>query len=72
MHSMGCRVTELPFFWCPRCGTIKPCDDTPAVVPLLVERCREFQANMKDYRGPMLEWKRTGIAESINTPEERP
>ena len=26
MHAMGCRTTDRPFYWCPRCGTTKTCD----------------------------------------------
>ena len=48
MTALGCRVTDKPFFVCPRCGTTKTCNgDTPMepviVVPELVRRCRQFE-----------------------------
>jgi predicted RNA-binding Zn-ribbon protein involved in translation (DUF1610 family) len=33
MHAMGCKVTASDFHWCPRCGTIKPCEEQEAVAP---------------------------------------
>ena len=35
MSLLGCRFTEHPAYWCPNCGTLKPCDFnfvTPATV----------------------------------------
>ena len=60
------------FWWCPRCGTIRT-DSAGAFddVPKLVNSCREFAANMKDYHATMLEYRRVGITESINVPAER-
>jgi hypothetical protein len=38
MTAFGCRVSDRPFHHCANCGTAKPCDDTPFLVPILVER----------------------------------
>lgn len=73
-------------YHCPRCGTIQHgnqfVDAPPRIyVPKLVERCREFIAEVGDdkkhCRGffPIdvkQHWHRLGIAESINKPEDRP
>lgn len=69
---------ERSIYWCPRCGTLRSVlfeheDDS---VPFLISRCREFQRNhlaeatinSHDYRA----WRRLGIEESINVPDERP
>jgi hypothetical protein len=38
MLVFGCRVSELPFHWCPNCGTLNTCDrDAPFVVPVLIQ-----------------------------------
>lgn len=26
-HAMGCKVSSDTFYWCPRCGAIKPCTE---------------------------------------------
>jgi len=60
-------------YFCPRCGTLKV--EGTIVVPALVERCRKFEKNhlaehtvsAKDFRA----WTGLGIAESINTPDNR-
>ncbi len=72
MQQLGCCTdTGLKFFWCPRCGTLKPCD-TEAAAPALVSFCRRYeQAVMIDGAPPTLNWERMGIAESINVPRER-
>lgn len=65
MHGMGCKVTGSTFYWCPRCGTIKPCEEE-AVQPALVGRLKDYQAGL--YGRCALharEWERLGIAESI-------
>lgn len=81
LHAMGCKVTDSTFFWCPRCGSIKPCDNELAT-PALVERCRklyrEFMEHIeaeKDARVAEIFkslWQWLGIEESINVPEDRP
>jgi len=75
MHSMGCRTTDLPFFWCPRCGTIKTCDAVVGV-PALPERCRRFRDLAENGMGlspaSAALWHRLGIAEAINLPQDRP
>lgn len=71
MHQMGCRSTDLPFFWCPRCGTIKTCDATVGV-PVLIDRCRKFgESLIGECAEHTFQWKQLGIAESINVPTER-
>ena len=80
MHKLGTEDT-VDFFWCPRCGSIKRTGwggfEEP---PKLVERCREFIAEMGDdvkhSRGffPVdvkKVWHRLGIGESILPPEQR-
>jgi len=72
MTPLGCKVTDKTFFWCPRCGTIKPCEDAEATAPTLVTRCRKFEAMYLRGSDEMsLEWNTLGIAESIHLPEER-
>lgn len=77
MTPMGCKVTDKTFYWCPRCGTIKPCEEQEAVTPALVERCREFEKTTTrvgsvDEDQLSYQWNHLGIAESINPPENRP
>lgn len=60
-------------FWCPRCGTLNTGDSVSS--PLLLKRCRDFERAMRnkfdDDPADMEKWKRLGIAESINKPEDR-
>lgn len=68
-HTMQCVSTGI--FWCPRCGTIQ--NDT-VFVPMLIERCREFYAllPLPSVSGDVGKlWRRLGIEESINVPENR-
>lgn len=30
MAILGCKITDSPFYWCPRCGTIKTCEGDTA------------------------------------------
>ena len=59
-------------FWCERCGTLKRPDET-VYVPRLVESCRDFaEKALPAKRGALwVWWENLGIAESINTPENR-
>lgn len=79
MQSLGMmEMSAIRYFWCPRCGTLKSerCGHDFIESPKLVERCREFGKNhlaehtvsIKDFKA----WTGLGIAESINTPEDRP
>lgn len=71
MTGFGCKVTDKTFFWCPRCGTIKPCEDA-ATAPALVERCREFCETLKGECAMHAHaWKQVGIAEAIDPPRSR-
>jgi hypothetical protein len=65
MHKAGCQTTDLPFFWCPRCGTFRLCDgDNHA--PAVIDRLRQFEEFLVGHSTKALyEWKRLGIAESI-------
>lgn len=84
MQTIGvtCDQDGARVFWCPRCGTIRTTgrfegDD----MPKLVERCRKLQPliaalNAMHLTTPQIEaviqcWTAFGIAESINTPEDR-
>jgi len=60
MQQMGCRVTEKPFHWCVHCGTVRPCEDVPAIPPVLWGEYRR----LKDSHGggpPRLRIVRTDI-----------
>lgn len=71
-HTMGYKVTDRPFFWCPRCGTIKPCEGSEAARPLLVDRCRNFEREeVRGHVGIEMLWNRYGIRESINVEANR-
>ena len=58
-------------YWCPRCGTLSM-RGGGADVPKLVERCREYERQRIEngLSADRHEWKRLGIAESINVPAE--
>lgn len=78
-HTMQCITHDAAslsaHYWCPRCGTLtaKVGDFTKTETPGLVARCREFEKAIPgNVVGEMKEWKRLGIAESINRPEDRP
>lgn len=76
MHSVSSSTAML--FWCPRCGTLaqKGARVDTQDVPKLVECCRRFRKTIgPDYMSQFAscrdDWKRLGIAESINLPENR-
>lgn len=84
MHTLGCRVTDRPFHWCPRCGTIRTCEMDDAV-PALVERTRNYdywlfqQQRFELDPGALAYIRRIydkahalGIRESIWPPDQRP
>lgn len=71
------QYQESGYYWCPRCGTLAVKVGTNIAergVPLLVERCREYYAEAvsKITTRHADVWRRRGIAESINKPEDRP
>ena len=74
MQATGCKVTDLPFFWCPRCGTFKRCQGEVAV-PGLVHHARVFRESMRggeDRIFPLAQlWRQAGMEESIDLPENR-
>lgn len=85
MHAIGITGGG-PTFLCLRCGTFIQyfsigSPERNLYVPKLVERCRKFRktrhpsfkAEVGIFGDPVLaaEWERSGIAESINTPENR-
>lgn len=81
MHSLSAadHTATLPMFWCPRCGTVR-IGDTHSDTPKLVERCRTFAAEEfatyspekgHGVTSPPARWRSSGIAESINLPDER-
>lgn len=63
---------ECPMWWCPRCGTVKTMASQDGVAPSLVKCCRTFEKTMASSYSLLKLWKRLGIAEAINTPENRP
>jgi hypothetical protein len=78
MQNVGvtCDQDGARVFWCPRCGTLRTTgrfegDD----VPKLVVRCRAFETTFPPGNPPSVsygdEWRRLGIVESINRPEDR-
>jgi hypothetical protein len=70
-HTMeACTIT---ISHCPRCGTMVM--DHDVYIPRLVDRCRQFEEVIlpKNNMTPMAaDWRRLGIAESINIPANRP
>jgi len=81
MASIG-DVAVRRIFHCERCGTVKIETYTgdpqkwevEVYVPKLVERCRIFESSLApdSQSGGGIDWRRLGIAESINLPEARP
>jgi hypothetical protein len=76
-HTMQLLATTVrdPFrvYWCPRCGTVRQTASGKEVVcesPMLVDRCRQFARNDTE-AGSIAEFRRLGITESINLPENR-
>ncbi len=73
-HTMQHLNCAEPLHWCPRCGTVTSGSSLHATYTTqLVERCRQFEPIIK--RCPPVigaEWRRLGIAEAINTPEDQP
>lgn len=75
MNGIG-TIAYVRISWCPRCGTLKR--DTvvnggieEVDAPKLVERCRKFDPTQGAAEG-LYQWKKLGIAESINLPDTRP
>lgn len=87
MQLVGGLADRSHVYWCPRCGTLRlqglpglqeNCKDE---APSLVKRCRKFvphiSADNELLGSERIEsiqsaWRRLGIAESINLPENRP
>jgi acetone carboxylase gamma subunit len=70
-------IDGRPHYHCPRCGTHRiDCGSDGAgpithdFVPKLVARCRKFEGTLGPRWGEL--WVALGIAESINTPGNRP
>jgi ribosomal protein S27AE len=59
---------------CGRCGTVRSglLGHVEDVVPKLVERCRQFARELSDDAGLLARWESFGVAESIDSPEDRP
>jgi Zn-finger nucleic acid-binding protein len=84
-HTMGrlCIHEGMSFDLCERCGTVTVTildanllvQSARIYVPKLVERCRQFEKSFPPGNPPTVSysdwWKRLGIAESINRPEDR-
>ncbi len=63
-------------FHCERCGTVTHAVATSlgpnrVYVPRLVDRCRRYEDMMRSERADAYQWRRIGIAESINVPGKR-
>lgn len=75
-----CDSDRGPHWLCERCGTVVvyyPGDGEVVrdiYVPALVNRCRKFEPMLAlvAARGDATPWRTLGIAEAINTPENRP
>ncbi len=57
------------YYYCDRCGTVVV-GERDVYRPTLVDRCREFAATLNLSELTDL-WDTLGIAESINTPDNR-
>lgn len=75
MEGINSTVFEnATIFHCPRCGTTKNRDGS-CTVPKLVDRIRELESGYvrpDEYPPLTSDWRRLGIAESINLPANRP
>lgn len=83
-HTLGCLCVHegMQFVNCEQCGTVvvrilEGGYPDRVYVPKLVERCRTFEkktVNVGAVDEDQLKdrWQITGIAESINRPEDRP
>ncbi|HVL14064.1 MAG TPA: hypothetical protein VM529_15955 [Gemmata sp.] len=77
MERIGQTEVGGGIYLCPRCGTVKAHGyngNVTTYYPKLVGRCREFERQLGvpgDWHGLYDEWQTRGIAESINTPENR-
>lgn len=59
-------------FHCGRCGTLVAHPRCIIAVPALVERCRQFAETLGDDEAAgRSEWRRLGIEEAIDVPENR-
>ncbi len=68
LHAV-CQSDGDRVCWCPRCGSlIAHGEHSP---PKLVERCREYEKMLRYVPERLPHWKAVGIAEAINTPENR-
>lgn len=45
MFELGCKVTDRPFWWCSRCGSMKTCDGVP-VSPVWSQEHEKLNAVM--------------------------
>ncbi len=80
MMKVGEAMGES-LFWCARCGTIKtqtrlsPDGKDEVAAPVLVGRCRQFEEEVvgRECSAKTVAdvWRRRGVQESINTPENR-
>lgn len=58
-------------YHCPRCGTVRNPDGS-VFVPALINRCRNFESTIAGVCAEhAFRWKSLGIAEAINTPNNR-
>jgi hypothetical protein len=82
-HTCSCITVALGYCdggtWrhCPRCGTVRHLDtvsrgeqEPTVIVPELVQRCRDYESVANEPVDGML-WRKLGIAECIQKPEER-
>ena len=76
VQYVGKTDDKRRIFWCPRCGTLEyPADlssGPESVAPALVGHCRAFREHWPSLGAADADWSGHGIAESINTQENRP
>ncbi len=66
MSSAGCCITSgRPIRHCPLCGTLKLCDDTPALVPMLVRLCRTYHHESRPGGSDGATWRALGIPNAL-------
>ena len=69
MQRLGASSELAPWWWCPRCGSLKAVNEAlgcDIAVPYLVDRCRRFEDGL--IAPGLTDWHSLGIQESIHIP----